>query len=296
MTNRMSVPIFLLAWLFLTPAMAERNLPPGAAPKTVLEAYFTDLKSVLDDAETAELGLNATYAAVDGYWIRSSRESVQQTGQVADLNSVMFFKMNRPTSWEISEPRMAGDFARAAVTFAPSASSGVVRDSAYDSIETRFDLVSQNGDWFIVGFKGPQVETPAPPPEPLAVDESDTPETLVARFMDVVVAELGPSSGPPGSGKLGEVAAKVEDMWVDTNDARRSLGQSLAMMSILQPKSWQLVGTSVNGDNAEVSVKFESGSPLAANMPASSGLQGDPTLRFSAERDDGTWRLGSVLR
>ena len=251
----------------IAPVMADRELPAGADPDSVLDAFFADLKSSLDDPATTDIGLNGTYANAEGYWIRSSPESVQQTGQVADLNSVMFFIMNQPVSWDIGDTRIAGDFARATVSFAPSASSGVVRERDYDPIEARFDLVTRDGDWFIVGFKGPQVEAPKPEPDALIVNTDDTPETLVTRFMDVVVADLGPSSGPPGSGNLSHVAAKVEDMWVDTNDTARSLGQTLSMMTILQPKSWLLNESVVTGESAEVSVTFESDSPMAAGTP-----------------------------
>jgi hypothetical protein len=283
--------IYTATLFFITPALADRDLPPGADPSSVLIAFFADLKSSLDNPETAGFGLNATYENAQGYWIRSSRESVQRTGQVADLSSVMFFKMNQPASWDVTDIRTAGNFARASVSFAPSASSGVVRERDYDPIETRFDLVSRDGDWFIVDFKGPEIEAPAPAPEALMVDDTDTPETLVTRFMDVVVAELGPTAGSPGSGNLSIVTAKVEDMWLDTNESRRSFGQNLALMTILQPKSWSLIESVVTGDNAEVSVTFESESPMAT-----SGLQDTPTLRFSAQRDGDQWKLGNVLR
>lgn len=301
MTKATALSTFLFTLVFITPALADRDLPPGADPSSVLNAFFVDLKSLLDDPQTADLGLNATYANAENYWIRSSRESVQRTGQVADLSSVMFFKMNQPKSWDITDMRTAGDFARASVTFAPSASSGVVREREYDSIEARFDLVSQKGEWFIVDFKGPEVEAPAPQPEALVVDDTDTPETLVTRFMDVVVAELGPSAGSPGGGNLVVVAAKVEDMWLDTNESRRSLGQHLGLMTILQPKSWLLIESVVTGDSAEVTVTFESDSPFllpiwTTSILASSGSQGTPTLRFSAQRDGDQWKLGAVLR
>jgi hypothetical protein len=296
MTKGTVISILIVSLAFITPVLADRELPAGADPDNVLNAFFTDLKSSLDNPATTDIGLNGTYANAEGYWIRSSRESVQQTGQVADLNSVMFFIMNQPASWDIGEIRIAGDFARASVNFAPSASSGVVRERDYDPIEARFDLVSQNNDWFIVGFKGPQVEAPAPEPEALIVDADDTPETLVTRFMDLVVADLGPSSGPPGGGNLMHVAAKVEDMWVDTNDTARSLGQTLSMMTILQPKSWLLNESVVAGDTAEVSVTFESDSPMAAGTPAARGLNITPTLRFSAQRVDDQWKLKAVVR
>jgi len=297
MTKATALSTFLFTLVFITPALADRDLPPGADPSSVLNAFFVDLKSLLDDPQTADLGLNATYANAENYWIRSSRESVQRTGQVADLSSVMFFKMNQPKSWDITDMRTAGDFARASVTFAPSASHGVVREREYDSIEARFDLVSQKGEWFIVDFKGPEVEAPAPQPEALVVDDTDTPETLVTRLLDVVVAELGPSAGSLGGGV---VAAKVEDMWLDTNESRRSLGQLLFLMKILQPKSWLLIESVVTGDSAEVTVTFESDSPSGrwshSHILASSRSQGTPTLRFSAQRDGDQWKLGAVLR
>jgi hypothetical protein len=287
--------VLLTSSLLALPALASRDLPTGAEPTAVLNAFFSDLKTVLGDPSNSDLGLNATYVQVDGYWIRTSREHVQQTGQVADLNSVMFFKMNRPTEWNIGDVRLAGDFARAKVTFIPSASSGVVRDRDYEPIEATFNLVSQNGDWFIVDFRGPQREPRPPQPDALVVDGSDTPETLVTRFMDIVIADLGPSSGPPSGNKLGGVVTKVKDMWADTNDARRSLGQSLGMMAIMQPMNWSLTDKTVNGDEAEVSITFESGSPFASSMQAGGGGNG-LGFTFRARREAGIWKLEAVRR
>lgn len=168
-------------------------------------------------------------------------------------------------AWTIDDMRIAGDFARARVNFFPTASSGVVRAREYDPIEARFDLVAQKGEWFIVGFKGPQAKVPTPLPEALVVDDQDTPETLVTRYMDVVLAELGPTPAPPSaknfiavSVRRGRVvSAKLEDMWVDTRDARRSFGQNLGLLAVLQPKSWLLIESVVTGDSAEILVTFE---------------------------------------
>ena len=288
--------IYFFMLTFFTAALADRNLPLGADPASVLNAFFGDLKSSLDDPENKELGLNGTYANAQGYWIRSSRESVERTGQLADLSSVMFFNMKLPKNWDIGEVRIAGDFARANVTFTPTASSGVARDRDYDPIETRFDLVSRNGDWLIVDFKGPEVEVPAPPPDALIVEATDTPETLVTRFMDLLVAEFGPSAGTPGSANLAVVFVQVEDMWLDTRETRRSLGQNLSMMTILQPKSWLLNESVITGDSAEVVVTYESDSPMATSWPGSSGSQNTPTLRFNAQLDGDQWKLVTVVR
>jgi hypothetical protein len=296
MINNTAISIFIISLALTTPVFADRELPAGADPGSVLSAFFTDVKSTLDDPENKNPSLNATYANAAGYWIRSSRESVQKTGQVADLSSVMFLLMNRPTSWTIDDMRIAGDFARARVSFSPSASSGVVREREYDPIEARFDLVAQNDDWFIVSFKGPQKEQPTPLPDALPVDDKDTPETLVSRYMDVVLEELGPTSGPPGGRNVVAVSAKLEDMWVDSRDARRSFGQNLSFMTILQPKSWQLTKSVVTGNSAEVVVTFESDSPMATSLPTSNGSQSTPTLRFNAEREGEQWKLTSVIR
>lgn len=288
--------VFLSMLTFVAPALADRNLPLGAAPASVLNAFFGDLQFSLNNPQNKDLGLTGTYANAQGYWVPSSRESVQRTGQVADLSSVMFFHMKLPVSWDIEEPRIAGDFARARVTFTPSASSGVARDSDYDLIETQFDLISRNGDWFIVDFKGPEVETPAPLPDALVIDATDTPETLVARFMDLVVTELGPSEEFGGATKLSVISRQVEDMWLDARESKRSLVQNLSMMVILQPKSWLLNESIITDDSAEIYVTFESDSPMAAMIPSSSGLRNTLSLRFTAQRNEGQWILISVVR
>lgn len=156
-------------------------------------------------------------------------------------------------AWTIDDMRIAGDFVRARVSFFPTASSGVVRAREYDLIEARFDLVAQKGEWFIVSFKGLQAKVRTPLPEALVVDDQDTPETLVTCYMDVVLAELG----PPSAKNFIAVSAKLEDTWVDIRDARRSFGQNLGLLAVLQPKSWLLIESVVTGDSAEILVTFE---------------------------------------
>jgi hypothetical protein len=132
-----------------------------------------------------------------------------------------------------------------------------VRAREYDLIEARFDLVAQKGEWFIVSFKGLQAKVPTPLLEALIVDDQDTPETLVTCYMDVVLAELGPTPGPPSAKHFIAVSAKLEDTWVDIRDARRSFGQNLGLLAVLQPKSWLLIESVVTGDSAEILVTFE---------------------------------------
>ena len=291
--------IFFLACLIglslVSPVQAKRELAAGALPQAVLEAFFSDLSTAVENPANAELGLNATYNLVDGYWIRTTREQVQQTGQVADLNSVMFFKFNRPSSWVITSLRSAGEFARAEVRFQPSASAGVVRNKEHDTIDTTFNLVLKNDDWFIVDFKGPEVKPSEALPEALIVDPSDTPATLVSRFMDIVLQELGPASGSPGS-NVNKVAAATKNMWVDERDSRRSLGQGLTMMSMLQPTSWHLVELDQQRNTAELTITIESGSPVAALVPGANKDGGPTTIRFLAKTTNGQWLLQAFIR
>ena len=295
MHSKISIALTLLLSFILPPiTQANRELPEDAEPAVVLEAFFSELCSVMDDPANVDLGLNATYAQVDGYWIRTTREQVQQTGQVADLNAIMFFKFNRPTSWEFISLRSAGEFARAKVSFQPSASSGVVRDQQYATIDATFNLMVQNGEWYIVDFTGPKTTAAAPLPEAQSVDESDTPKSLASRFMTVVVTELAPAAGPAGS-NLSKVAAATKNMWADKRDSRRSMGQGLAMMSMLQPQAWQLVAVDQQGDSAEITTTIESGSPMAAHVPGANKSGGPTTIRFKAVRSDGQWLLQAFI-
>jgi hypothetical protein len=289
------IVICVIAVVATSPALAKRDLPDGAMPQDVLSAFLSDLKAQHDNPDNADVGLNAMMSRVSGYWIRTSRQKVQETGQVPDLNSLLFFRFNRPVSWEFAETGIAGDFARIKVTFTPSAIFGVVRDGDYEPIKATYNLIHQAGEWYIVDFKGPKQKNKPELQAPLEIIATDTPQDLVSRVMDVLVSQSGEprdASDIFGNLETGRALAKrVENLWADDRDGRKSMGQFVTIGGQLNPSEWMIADVTTTEDTATVAVSVQSGT---ADLLRILGYEGDNNVvvvRFSARRVDGIWVL-----
>lgn len=282
---KLTAYIFLAALCLAPVAQADDH---RRQPDTTLLGFCKTVQEALaHGAEDQGLQATATFGQVQQYWIAPTSQQVRASGRIANLDSMMLFKLHRPNSCTIEDLQQAGDFAKATLILSPTAKSGVIREQSYELVEAKVKLIRQQQQWYLVDFIGPlRAETPKVP-EAMSSVAGGTPAATVGEFMAAIISALGPGGG----GNLSHLGKQVEDLWVSSREARRNMGQLVAMFSMQKPESWQLESERQQASLQVITINLQTTQAAFTPFAGKPDEQGMMRLNLVLINQEGRWLL-----
>ena len=271
-----------------------------AVLRAFINDFFTEFSRLSAAARVAKdsSGHSTTMPLINHsmtHFVKSTETSRATSGEVPEVDLVAKLVFHGPKSWEIKDVRVAGDVARADVTFL----SLQARQS--EPIPFTFRFIRSEGNWKFLRStdKRPKTvveETTVALPSEQNLEPTNSAGSTLKAYLDFLVANRTvvdlkkPATIRPAVKKIGEEIAALWRMDAASKRARNEATTKLLFQDI---ESWLIIEETLDGDHwtALVEVTMGKRNPMAAFSKIK------PKMTFEAENEGGSWFLvGFSLR
>lgn len=261
-----------------------------------------DLKAFIDDFFTEFAGLTERIRSGDNAagmemirltrqnFVAPKRGAVRPSDKVPEADMMATLWPHGPKSWTVENVRVAGDVARADVTFMS------VLAHQKDPIPYSMRFIRESDRWRIL-----RAEDLRPEPEQKMPDEvtlpaerevavKATPEATLDEYLRYLYDNKGPID-VKNPAKLYPAAKKIGDeiaaLWGKDPAARRARNEATAKILLMDLQAWEVVEAGADGGiwTATVAITLGERNPMAAFIKT------PPRVKLSATEQDGGWKL-----
>lgn len=222
------------------------------------------------------------------HFVRPSEESIQETGSVASVDIIAGLWPIMPEAWEIEDLRVAGDVARAKISFMPS------RGPSKEPVPYDMRFIRSGGQWLFLRIKDLRPKKEAEPVELRQVQSAmvttSASETL-ASFLDYLVANRdavdirNPAKLRPA---VELITDSVAELWQKSPAGNRARNEAIAKLLMQDMEAWSIKESSRPDEaswQAIVEITMGERNPMAAYMKVK------PKVTFKSARNGDAWVL-----